>query len=206
MSELKITQGGLSFDEQFAAGFYGPDGWDKEPITSALGVDGQTIGQIFPHAKEDLCITGHIAGKPVGHCNANEWSDFLDQLPRNLHVLKDVAHDGSQKFIKLLRAVCAEEFVGLRPHLLALGLTMNVIAHRCGLMTMLSGQGIATKLVVESDILLKEKGFKAVVVKTTFIGSRRVFEKNGYIVYKAFDLKDFGIDLEDQYTILYKIF
>lgn len=203
---LSITRKGLSFDEQFAAGFYGPDGWEKEPITSTLGVDGQTIGQIFPHADEGLCVTGHVDDKPVGHCNANEWSHFLDQLPINLYKLKNLEQEGPQKFFKLLSTVCAEEWVGLRPHLLALGLSMKDIAHRCGLMTILPGQGIATKLVIESDILLKEKGFKAVVVKTTHAGSRRVFEKNGYSAFKAFNLKDFGIDLDDQYTILYKIF
>lgn len=69
----------------------------------------------------------------------------------------------------------------------------------------MDGKGFATALVSESDKLLKESGYKASVVETTNIASRRVFEKNGYTVFKAFDLANFGIDLKDQYTILYKI-
>lgn len=203
---IRIVNGSLSYDDQLKAGFYGPNGWSMEPVTSHLCVDGKTIGKIFPHQNDDLCVTAYNDLLPVGHCNANNWSYHLDQLPCNLHALKDHQHQGTQKFITLLRIVVSEEWVGLRPFLLAQGLTMGQIAHRCGLMTTQPGQKNATKMVEASDLLLKEKEFKAVVVKTTNIGSRRVFEKNGYTVHKAFDLSDFGIDLKDQYTILYKIF
>jgi len=203
---IRISRESLSFDKQFEAGFYGEKGWGKEPITSSLGVEGQTIGQIFPHPVSELCLTAYLDNlKPVGHCNANRWSDFLEKLPCNLHALRHLEHPGTQKFIALLRQVVVEEWVGLRPFLLSQGLKMDEIAHCCGLMIMMDGKGFATALVSESDKLLKESGYKASVVETTNIASRRVFEKNGYTVFKAFDLANFGIDLKDQYTILYKI-
>lgn len=205
MSDLYIS-GALPFSEQIAAGFYGIKGWKKEPVTSKLDITIAMVGKIFPQPNDKFSITGNFNGVPIGQCNAIEWKSFLDQMPLNLYSLKDSEHDGVQTFCKLMREVLSYEMIELKTHFFLIGLTMNDIAHRSGLMTMISGKGFATQLVIESDKLLKNSGFKAAVVKTSHNGSRKIYEKEGYVVFKEFDLKKFDIEIDDKYTILYKIF
>jgi hypothetical protein len=49
----------------------------------------------------------------------------------------------------------------------------------------------------------KARGFKAVVVETTNIGSEKVMAKLGFQKYFEFPYKKFGINLVDVYTIWY---
>jgi len=113
----------------------------------------------------------------------------------------------AQKFIELLTIVHQKEQTELLPFLETSGYPIKYIAHGCGLMVLSSynGQGLATKLATAGDKLLKEKGFMVKVVKTTNIGSRRTYEKNGYVEFAFFALDDFGIELDDRYSIMYKI-
>jgi hypothetical protein len=206
--DLTFSRENLSFEEQNAAGFYGPNGWGEEPITKKLGVPGELVGQIFPHSVDSMCLTAYQQGTPIGHCNANHWAEFLPQITVNLSKIAHEPRQGCQTFCKLLLTV-----VGGEQELKSLlcnerEIPIESIAHRSGLMVMSNhgGKGVGTQLVVESDKLLVEQGFRAVVVKTTQVGSRKIYTKNGYLEFKSFKLIDHGIELDDRYSIMYKIF
>lgn len=214
LSSLSIENKLLSFDDQFKAGFYSPDGWDAEPVTKALEVDGHVIGQLFPEPIASMCLTAFWEEKPIGHCNANKWLGFLTKISENIAALSSNTHPGVQTFLKLVAAVVAAEETELKAFFVEKGLDLDQVFHNCGLMILAShGQkGIGTQLVAESDTLLVKLGAKANVVEASNYKSRRAFEKNGYTVFKSFRLADYGVSTKDAkgegdtYCVLYKIF
>jgi len=199
----------LSFDDQMAAGFYSDEGWGAEPITKELQVPGDVIGQIFPHQQDNISFTAFFGGKPIGHCSANMWIDFLEKIPGNLNVQNSnvLASDGTKKFVQLLKAVVLVEETQLKDFFVLKGIDINKVSHNCGLMVLSEhkGKGVGTQLVAESDKVLSQE-FSANVVETTNAASRRAFEKNGYVEFKSFVLTLFSIPIEDKYSIMYKIY
>lgn len=207
-SGLSYTNQNLPFEEQSAAGFYGENGWEREPITNNLGVTGEQIGAIFPPVNDSLCMTVRDGQTPIGHCNVNSWRKYLSGITETLKKIENDPHAGLQTFRSLLLAVTEREFE-LKKYLVDVkGIDFSKIAHRCGLMILsdYSGRSIGTEIAARSDRLLCQKGYKVVVVKTTNVGSRRVYEKLGYTEYESFDLPKHNIPINDRYSILYKIY
>lgn len=194
----------ISFDEQFKSGLFGEKGWGREPVTKALNVPGETIGAIFPHADPDLSLTVRLNDKVIGTISCNKYDVYLAQLPKNIVSVATMGspEPGVMEFVRLHTDVCLEEKNVLLPHLESEGHTLDHIAHRCGAVMLEEegGKKYATEAVGKSDALLKEKGFTAVVVTATHIGSRRIFEKNGYTVHKEFPVAG----RTDPCTLLYK--
>ena len=195
--------------------FYSDDGWGREPITNFLEISGDIVGRIFPKEDSSLCLTLYDRSEscdtntPIGHCNANLWKDFLEQLPGNIDLLisEDVS-DSTLKFLNLLTSVLQYETEVLSNILKNRGYYFDNIIHRCGLMILngYSGKGLGTFLVKKSDLLIEEKGYLVTVVETTNIASKRVYEKCGYTTAKSFYLKDYGIDIDDYYTVMFKTY
>ena len=70
-----------------------------------------------------------------------------------------------------------------------------------------SQQGIGNKLQEENLRLLKEKGVKAVVSKTTNKYSAKIMEKQGFVPFKLFSYQsNFDIpEMDDYFIIWYKV-
>lgn len=203
--EVSIIPRQLTFAEQLAAGFFSDQGWGAEPITKKQG---DVLGKLFPSQEDELCVTAFKGQTPIGHCKANNWLKFSHEININVNVLLNTNTDpDTNTFLTLVRSVIDFQFYALRVFLYGAGFRWNTIAHNCGLMVVSThgNLGIATRLVAESDKLLASKGYKAVVVETTNIKSKKAFLKNGYVEYKEYYLPEYGIDIDDNYSILYKI-
>jgi hypothetical protein len=201
MDNIVVKRQLLSFDDQVKFGFFGSDGWGREPITKKLEIPDNVIGIIFPFPEAELCVTLFTGDVAIGHAHANIWNNYLTQLPVNLNAIQnDFKEININKFVTLLRSVYQ------KGKELLVTFNNHKIVHRCGLMVLssYSNMGLATMLIDKSDELLKEKGFDVAIVKTTNIYSRKTFEKNGYKLFFAFKLEEFQIPINDEYCILYK--
>lgn len=204
MSELEIKAGAVLAPEFYAAD---GGGWSDELLTRALGVPGDVVGSIFPPPDEALSLTGFYDGKPIGQRNYNAWKRFLEELPHNLAKYERSESDGVRRFVEVLRLAWREE-LELQKALELRGYAIDEIAHACGIMILnqYRGRGYAMKLQRAVLPVLKERGYKVVVVETTNIASASIMEKVGFVKHRAFSYKtDLGVDLNDFYTLWYKI-
>ena len=188
--------------------FYGPAGWGREPITMELQIPGKTIGQIFPHQDNKISVTAFDGDKPIGHCNANEWEYFLEKFIINLDNLKENEHEGTKIFVKLLQKVYDVEKNKLLLFLLGKGFEIKKISHNCGIMVISSygKKGIGKRMVINADEILKKNGYLVNIVETTNYNSMKAFKDNGYEIFASFNLKDNMINVDDTYSVMYKIF
>jgi len=188
--------------------FYSDEGWNREPIFKTLGLTKDTIVSIIPQPDSNMSLTACINGEPIGQCTANTWEFFLSQVPLNLFSIKKNQNKNVDKLVYLQEKMNNCEKDVLLPFLFNQGFTYSDIAHIHGLMVLqdYAQKGIGTKLVAEIDKLLQSQGYKVSVVETSNMKSRKTFEKNGYIEFAFFNLKDFEINFDDKYSIMYKIY
>ena len=196
---------------QQKAGFYGPQGWASEQIASLLQVSDDFIQDVFPCPTNSLSLTLFYNGLAVGHCNGNKWEDFIGEFFMNLQLLRQkTTHTNTITFLGLLDVIQYDEDTLLRQKLVSeLEIPLDKIAHNAGLMVLKGYSSkenpLATKLVAEQVSLFKSQGFKAIVAETTSFKSLRAFGENGFLIFKSHKLSDFGIDIDDEYSILYKL-
>jgi len=188
--------------------FFSDVGWYREPIFKTLGITKDIIITIFPKAENDMSLTAFINGEPIGQCTANKWEYFISQVPVHIFNVKENKDKNVHKLIKLQEKMNNCEKDVLLPFMFKQNFAYQDIAHVCGLMVLndYAQKGIGTKLVAEIDKLLVSQGYKVAVVETSNMKSRKTFEKNGYVEFAFFALADFGIDFDDRYSIMYKIF
>lgn len=204
MSELEIKMGAVLAPEFYAAG---GGGWSDELLTRTLGVPGDVVSSIFPPPEEALSLTGFDDSKPIGQRNYNTWKRFLEELPQNLGKYEHSESEGVRKFVEILRRVWSEE-LELQKFLELRGYTLDKIAHACGIMILnqYRGRGYAMQLQRAVLPVLLERGYSVAVVETTNIVSASIMDKVGFIKHHAFSYKsDFDVNLDDFYTLWYKV-
>ena len=212
MDSIHIDPCLLTMVQQLDAQFFHNEGWNRDPLMAALKIRSVVVLlNITPPAK-DLCLTLFDSNKPIGHCYANLWTEFLRLQPIKLDAIQEDPRFNSDpsfvKFDKLMREAYIVHMGSLFQRVDQRGHLRDQIAHHCGLMVMqpYTGKGLATRLVAESDKLLKEKNFTIAIVETTSNTARRIYEKNGYQLFATLSMKQFDIPLDDDYSILYKEF
>jgi len=182
----------------------------KEPVTSAANVDPKAIGMIFCPAASNLCITGWVGNTPMAMSNANYFSEHLKCFPGRIDVVaEEFANDpGTLKFAHLQKDISEFELSTVLDILEIEGIDVNNVAHRSGLMVLeeYSGKGYAKRMIMESDRYLRSQDIEAVVVSPSWEGSRNIFLSQGYKIIGKFQLKDYGINLDDYNSYMIKIF
>lgn len=183
--------------------FFGPLGWEREPMTNVLGVPGEIIGGTFPEKNPAMSLFAQMAdGSLIGERNFNTWDTFLCELPRNLGKIAGSTHEGTRTFHRLLSKVWEMEleFQGSLSNQVG---GMGKIAHGCGVMVLkpYEGAGVAKALTEAGLALLRKKGFKAVVFETTNPRSAALAKGAGAVFKGSIGYRAFGIPLDGEYSI-----
>ena len=194
----------LSDDEQNDAGFGGNDGWAREPLIKYCNLPDDACCRLSAVPNGKYCITVFDGETPIGHHNANE---SISHFAHDWKNIPDVRNDYQDNEIvvglcNLLEDVTNNEYL----------LTQQLekykkFAHKCGLMVMRNYEkrGIGSKLIEVCDGVLKENGVEVASVGTMNNCATSIYRKNGYNEYKLFNYRDYGLDLDGGYTIMYKI-
>jgi GNAT superfamily N-acetyltransferase len=188
--------------------FFGPKGWDKEPLTKALNCS-DLPAKMFAQGDWKMSITAGFDGQPIGYVSSNQYMSFYNQAKEQIALLRTQdLPAGHMSFINVIDWAITE---GKKQYdlLIESGLTDDEIVHSCGLcvLTDFEGHGIASELYKRRVDLLKNQGKKAIIVETTNIKSFRALAKDpryriiAQYNYQTPPAEKPIIPLDDNYTV-----
>lgn len=198
MDSLAFVNKILTHEECITHKIY--DAWGREPTTSQLHVEPVAIMTAFMEANPSLCIHATYGSQIIGYSYANILREYLEEAVARYTKTSQLDGNGNQKWgRKWIQIGSLEEEIYGRLFKFA-GINLMEVAHRCGLVivddfSFNSRPDLKTssRMIQESDLLIGNSGFKAIVVTPSHEASRKVFQREGY--YEVIGLRVSWSDL-----------
>jgi len=184
--------------------FWDEKGWGREPLSKTLNCT-EFGATFFPAADHNLCLTAYHDTTPVGYVATNLYSVFYRNVQHSIQQHKqDGVPENIAKFINVISWAVKEGENKYYSLIEQYGWEEDLISHSCGLMVIddYANKGIGSELYRRRSEMLKSKGKKALILETTNKFSANAIKKDSrFVIVASKNYKEFGIDLDDCYTV-----